>query len=196
MKTDYIDSIDRAIVQSVNGLNTPFLDEFMWIISGKITWVPFYILLIFLYTRKTNLIKGSIFFLCAIVSVAFADQISVSLFKEVFERYRPSHNTLLTDKLHFYKLENGDVYKGGEYGFVSSHAANFFAIVTFAYFALKEYYLKLAIPFLFCAILVVFSRIYLGVHYLSDVFVGALLGILIAAIVYRFLFILIIKKVK
>lgn len=196
MKADYLESIDRAIVQAVNGWNTPFLDEFMWIVSGKLTWIPFYILLIFLYTRKTNLLKGGVFLLCAIVSVALADQISVNLFKEVFERYRPSHHALLTDNLHFYTFENGDVYKGGMYGFVSSHAANFFAVAAFAFFVLKEYYPKIFLPLLASILLVGFSRIYLGVHYLSDVFVGGLLGILIATIVYRFLFIVIIRKAK
>ena len=120
MSIDYLESIDRAIVQAVNGWNSPFLDEFMWIVSGKLTWVPFYILLVALYIRKSNLLRGGVFLLCAIVTVAVADQVSVKMFKEVFERYRPSHHALLTDKLHFYKFENGEFYKGGQFGFVSS----------------------------------------------------------------------------
>ncbi len=196
MSIDYLESIDRAIVQAVNGWNSPFLDEFMWIVSGKLTWVPFYILLVALYIRKSNLLRGGMFLLCAIVTVALADQVSVKMFKEVFERYRPSHHALLTDKLHFYKFENGEFYKGGQFGFVSSHAANFFAVVSFAYLALKQYYRNIFIPLILCASIVGYSRIYLGVHYLSDVVVGALLGIILAWIVYRFLFIVIIRKAK
>lgn len=196
MSIDYLESIDRAIVEAVNGWNSPFLDEFMWIVSGKLTWIPFYLLLVFLYIRKTNILRGGVFLVCAIVAVALADQISVKLFKEVFERYRPSHHALLTDKLHFYMFENGEFYKGGQFGFVSSHAANFFAVVAFAFFALKQYYNRIFIPLFLCAALVGFSRIYLGVHYLSDVFVGGLLGIILAWIVYRFLFIVIIRKAK
>lgn len=196
MSIDYLESIDRAIVQAVNGWNSPFLDEFMWIVSGKLTWVPFYILLVFLYIRKTGLLRGGVFLLCAIVAVALADQVSVKLFKEVFERYRPSHHALLTEKLHFYQFENGEFYKGGQFGFVSSHAANFFAVVAFAFLALKQHYKKIFIPLFLCAALVGFSRIYLGVHYLSDVVVGGLLGIILAWIVYRFLFIVIIRKAK
>ena len=168
----------------------------MWIVSGKLTWIPFYILLIVLYTRKTSLAKGGLFFLCALVVLAISDQVSVKLFKEVFERYRPSHHALLTDNLHFHTYENGEVYKGGMYGFVSSHAANFFAICTFAFLTLRQYYSKIFIPIFSCAVLIGFSRIYLGVHYLSDVFVGGVLGILIGIIVYRFLFIVIIRKAK
>ncbi|MDG1148282.1 MAG: phosphatase PAP2 family protein [Crocinitomicaceae bacterium] len=196
MKTDYLASIDRAIVQAVNGWNTPFLDEFMWIVSGKLTWIPFYILLIFLYTRKTTLVKGGVFFICAIISVALADQVSVHLFKEVFERSRPSHHALLTEKLHFYMFDDGSIYKGGAYGFVSSHAANFCAVVAFSYFTLKHYYTTLFIPFLFCIMLVCFSRIYLGVHYLSDVLVGGMLGVLIAKIIYHLVFRVVVRNIK
>ena len=45
---EYLESLDIAIVQLVNGWNTPFLDEVMWIVSGRLTWVPLYILLVYL----------------------------------------------------------------------------------------------------------------------------------------------------
>ena len=109
-------------------------------------------------------------------------------------RYRPSHHSLLTENLHFYQFENGEFYKGGMYGFVSSHAANFFGVLTFVFLVLKQQYRKILWGLLPIALIVSFSRIYLGVHYLSDVVGGAVLGILIAFAVYRFVFIPIIKK--
>jgi len=190
-----LEAIDRSIVQTINSWNTPFLDQFMWIISGKLTWIPFYLLLIYLFFRQFGLKKTIVFFICAIIAVAISDLSSVHLFKNVFERYRPSHHALLTDQLHFYRFENGELYKGGQFGFVSSHASNFTAICTFTLFALKRAY-KFLLPLLaFCLFLVLYSRIYLGVHYLSDVLVGSMIGMFSAYIVYRLIFTPILKRI-
>ena len=189
-----LEAIDRAIVLWANGLNTPFLDEFMWIVSGKLTWVPLYVLFLYLFVRQSGLKKGGIFLLSALIVVLLADQISVQLFKEMFMRYRPSHHALLTDKLHFCDLGDGNLYKGGTYGFVSSHAANFMGVCTFAYLALRKNFKWITPVALVSVLLVCFSRIYLGVHYLSDVLVGAALGVLIAVLVFRFIFIAIIGR--
>ncbi len=191
---DYLESIDRQIVLFINGWNSPFMDEIMWIVSGKLTWFPFYLLLIILFIRQSGIKKGIAFFLCAIVAVGLADLISVNLFKEVFLRYRPSHHGLLTDVLHFHEFENGEIYKGGMYGFVSSHAANLVAICTFSYLGLRKSMPNILYPLIIVAALVCYSRIYLGVHYLSDVVVGAMVGMAVAILVFRFIFIVIIGK--
>lgn len=189
-----LESIDRWIVSAINSWNTPFLDEVMWLVSAKLIWVPLYVLLIVLFAKTNNLKKSIFFVLMAVLVVAITDQVSVHLFKNVFLRYRPSHNSLLTENLHFYKFENGEFYKGGMYGFVSSHAANFFGVLTFAWLALRKKFSKLWIILFPVALIVCFSRIYLGVHYFSDVFVGGILGIMAAFFVFKFIFIPIIDK--
>lgn len=183
-----LEAIDRWIVASVNSWHNPFLDELMWVLSAKLTWIPLYLLLIYLFYRKTNFRMSVIFVLCALAVVALTDQFSVHLFKDVFLRYRPSHHAELTEKLHFYKLENGDFYKGGMYGFVSSHAANFFGVCLFAALALRQYYKWVFVFLLGIASIVSFSRIYLGVHYFSDVLAGGILGALIAFLVFRYIY--------
>lgn len=194
MMIDYLESIDRSIVLAINGWHSPIMDEIMWTISGKTIWIPLYVLLIMLYYRRETFKKTLIFLLSAILVVGLADLISAKLIKELVLRARPSHNLLLTDKLHFYRFVNGDYYKGGEYGFVSSHAANFFGLFTFVSLVLRYYYKKVTLILMIVATLVCFSRIYLGVHYLSDIIFGGLLGALIAYLIYRFIFIAIIKK--
>jgi undecaprenyl-diphosphatase len=191
---EYLESIDVAIVQLVNSWNTPFLDELMWIVSGRITWIPLYVFLIYLAIRQSGWKFGLIYLMCVALAVVLADLISTQGMKEVIQRYRPSHNLAIKDQLHYYQLGWGEYYVGGMYGFVSSHAANFFAIAVFSMLVLIDYKKWMNPLLIFIAVLVSFSRIYLGVHYFSDVFVGALVGMLIALLVYRFIFLNLHKK--
>ncbi len=191
-----LEAIDRSIVLWVNGLHSPFLDEIMWIVSGKLTWIPLYALLLFLFARVHGWGKATFFLLFVVVAVTISDQVSVHLFKDMFMRYRPSHHSALTDELHFYDLGDGNPYKGGMYGFVSSHAANFMVVCLSGILALRTHYRWITVTLIFAWLLVCFSRIYLGVHYLSDVLVGGLLGALITWPLYRFGFMRILEKEK
>ncbi|GAB5416438.1 MAG: lipid A 4'-phosphatase [Crocinitomicaceae bacterium] len=193
MMIEWLESIDRALVLAVNSWNTPFFDEFFWIVSAKLIWIPFYLFLLFLFFRKSDWKQASIFLLLAIAAVGLSDFTSSQIIKDSVMRYRPSHHALLTDKLHFYQFADGEVYKGGQYGFVSSHAANFFAVCTFAYLTLRKWYPGMVWVFVVAA-LVSFSRLYLGVHYLSDLIGGAMLGATFAWLVYRFVFLRFVKQ--
>ncbi len=185
---DTLESIDRAIVLAVNGWNTPWLDELMWWISARITWIPLYLLLLYLGLKHLPRNAFAFYVLSAVVAVILADLISVYAFKELFMRYRPSHNALLTNRLHLYEIKPGEFYKGGMYGFVSSHAANFVALamvsaqVFHVRFPKMKYYLIAAV------LLICFSRLYLGVHYVSDLIAGGLLGAGIGYASYRLIY--------
>lgn len=176
---DWLESIDLQIVLFVNGWHTPVLDEIMWLISGKITFLPVYILLFYFLKKTYSWKQLSVILIGLILVILIADQTSVHLFKNIFERYRPSHNENIKDLLHFYEIKPGNVYTGGKYGFVSSHAANFFGLFSFIYPFFRKEKIIIFTLLLILGILVCISRIYLGVHYFSDVFVGAILGILI-----------------
>lgn len=182
------ENIDRAIVLNINSWHNTILDEIMWGLSSKLPWIPFYILLVYLGYKNLNIKKFFLFTLTAILCVVLSDLVCTHFFKEVFQRYRPSHNLLLMRKLHFYENKPGEFYKGGMYGFISSHAANFFAIAIFVGLSLKVFYPKLIYFLLLIAATVSFSRVYLGVHYLSDIIIGGAVGCIIANLCYFFIF--------
>lgn len=172
---EWIEQLDRSLFLWVNGHHSPIFDQVMWQISGKLQWIPFYLILLFFVYKKfgkqTWIILGSV-----AVLIILSDQISVRLFKDVFQRYRPCHNLELKEIVH---LVNNKC--GGTFGFVSSHATNSFALASFIGLCLNR---KALLGLLFWATIISFSRVYLGVHYPLDVFVGALLGIVLAIVLY------------
>lgn len=184
---EFLESIDRSLLLSINGWNSPFFDQLMWFISGKASWVPLYLILLFFIIKKERQYWW-LAFIGLGLAITLADQISVKAFKEVFERYRPSHNLELKGLLHHVKG-----YLGGTYGFVSSHAANTFAIAGFLFLFYKNRTASIAL--LLWAALVSYSRVYLGVHYPSDVVCGGLLG-LTAGVLMHALYNKVILKLK
>ena len=184
---DFLESIDHAIVLAINSLHTPLFDEIMWLISGKIIWIPMYLFLIYLAYQHFGK-KNTIYFVVLVISaIALSDLVSSQVIKKSVARYRPSHHLELAPKLHFYKQKKGEYYQGGEYGFVSSHAANFFAIALFVGLIFREKAPQLIYTLFSIAIVVGFSRIYLGVHYLTDILGGAIIGSCFGYFGWRFM---------
>ncbi|MBE9469037.1 MAG: phosphatase PAP2 family protein [Bacteroidetes bacterium] len=174
---DKLLQIDTELFLFLNSLHSDFLDSIMWFISGKIQWVPLYALIIFFIIKKFKK-KSVVIIASLILAIIFSDQISVHLFKDLFQRLRPCHNSQISNIVHI--VNN---HCGGKYGFVSSHAANTFALATFISCLYKNKYVSYS--FFLWATIVSFSRIYLGVHYPGDVLCGALLGIIIAIFFYK-----------
>lgn len=171
-----LNDLDTKLFLFLNGLHSEAFDGIMVWISGKTTWWPFYLaLLLYLgWTRRWQLVPIVI---SIALAVTLADQVSVHLFKEVFERLRPCKEPALLDLVH---LVNGKC--GGMYGFVSSHAANTFAVaMLLLLIARKGWFTALMLSW---ATVVGYSRIYLGVHYPGDVLGGAILGVLCGLLVY------------
>lgn len=185
---DVLEAWDHSLLLTINGTHTAFLDSFMWVISGKLVWIPIYLLIFYgVYKTQSRKFFGW-FFLIACVSVLFADFVSSQIIKELVARYRPTHHTELRDLLHVHVYSDGNEYRGGQYGFVSNHATNFAAITFWTFVGLWKKYRWACFSFLFAALLVGYSRMYLGVHYPSDVLGGFFVGTGISALIYIFIF--------
>jgi len=183
---EYLDKIDRSIFLFLNGIHSPFWDKVMFWISGDTSWIFLYIIMLIGLAVKYR--WKMIFIVIAIsLTITASDQFSVHFFKEVFERLRPCHNLEISELVH---LVNN--HCGGKFGFVSSHAANTFALAMLTSGLFRNKYFTWFI-FIWAAI-VSYSRIYLGVHYPGDIIGGALLGVFIGWLML-FLFNVFNKKV-
>lgn len=162
----------------LNSLHTPMLDVVMFWITYRFTWIPLYIYVIYYIFVK---IKGQTWqnLLFILISVGLADRFTSGFMKPYFARLRPCHDPIISHLVHVV----GDC--GGQFGFVSSHAANSFALAISFLFILKKNNLKTNIlsNLLFIwAIIVSYSRIYVGVHFPTDIIFGGLIGTLISLI--------------
>ena len=168
---------ERDLFFMLNGSDSPFLDRFMWLYSGKAVWLPlaFFILVVLLYKKKW---RESILILLAIVLViTLCDQFASHVCKPIFTRFRPTHHPDFMDQ-----VKTVFDYRGGRYGFISSHAANAFGFATFMSL-LCRYQLFTWTIFLWAA-LTAYTRIYLGVHFISDIVPGAIAGVFFGWLVY------------
>lgn len=177
---ELLKNLDVRLFLFFNGNHTDFMDSVMIAVTNKFTWLPLYAVLLFFVWRKTKK-KMWMVVLAVSVLITVSDQLSVHLFKETFERYRPCHNLLLKGKVH---LLHGNC--GGLYGFVSSHAANTFALTTFLIFIFRRK--DFALCMYLWASFVSYSRVYAGVHYPFDIIGGMVLGILMGLTGYKIYF--------
>ncbi|MEE3447589.1 MAG: phosphatase PAP2 family protein [Bacteroidales bacterium] len=172
--------LDEQITLAVNSWNTESLDPFFFYVSYRWLWIGIGAVLLFFVFKKAKpeYKKAVIFLLFLAVAVLAADQIC-NVVKHSVQRFRPCWDERFMDFVH---IVNND--RGGKYGFFSAHAATFFAIafLTMKYFQNR----KFTVLIYSVAVLVSYSRIYLGRHYLGDIICGAVEGTLIAWCAYYF----------
>jgi Membrane-associated phospholipid phosphatase len=164
---------DKHLLLFINQHNSSWLDNFYWTLSGLLLPIVFGVVLLFLLV-KDNGVKTVWYLIFLGLTILLADNISSAIIKPVVARLRPSHDPSIMNLLHIVHD-----YRGGMYGFVSSHAANTFGVALFLSLLLRNHFLSFS--FFIWAALTSYSRMYLGVHFPVDIIGGMVVGLLSGA---------------
>lgn len=176
--------LDIALLKAINGLYIYSLDKAMLAISSTAIWIPLFLYIIWQLVATHGKKYGVYAVLLAILSVGISDVVSSRIFKPTVQRQRPSYTANLKDELHFAKDSNGNDYRGGEFGFYSSHASNFAALTFFVLLALPRHY-RLKTILILATLFTSLSRIYLGVHFPTDILMGWFMGGMFGYVFYK-----------
>lgn len=172
-------SFDTDLLLFINQSNNILYDGVMVKFSDTWTWSLLLLVVAFVVIRNRPAKEALLILLGIALCIFVADQISSTFLKPWVARFRPTHDP---DLMFQVRCIAG---RGGQYGFVSSHAANTFAVATFMSYVFRHKITTLCL-FIWAAI-VGYSRVYLGVHFPLDVMCGALLGIVVGIVLYNIL---------
>lgn len=161
---------DQELLLKINGSDSLFWDGFMWMATNKLTWIPIAIALLYVIFKNNKIKEAFLLIGLIILVITLADQISSGFCKPYFARFRPTQDPEL-----MYQIDVVNGYRGGTYGFTSSHAANTFGVALFLSLVMRSW--SLSIILFIWAALNAYSRMYLGVHYPGDIFFGTLTGL-------------------
>ncbi len=170
-----IENIDQHLFLLINGLHSEFLDSIMWWASDKFIWIPLYAWLAWVLYKKFGR-EGIYLVLFSALLITLSDQGSV-LIKNQVMRLRPCHNEVLAFVVHTVNDKCG-----GQYGFVSSHAANVMALFAYLVILTRNRMKYLTWILGGYVIIVSYSRIYMGVHFPLDIVGGWIVGLFAALI--------------
>src|SRR5438105_3158235 len=175
---DNLKNTDKDLFLYLNGMHNGFFDAIMPYLTTFWVWLPLFAWWLYLvykrYKQKTVVIT-----VFTAVLILASDQGS-GLVKKSVKRYRPTYHLEIKEKVH-----TVDNYRGGQFGFISSHAANSFAIAVFIFLLMRPSHKVMLLSLFLWAFITSYSRIYLGVHYPIDIIGGALLGSALAYLFYR-----------
>lgn len=170
--------IDQILTLWLNGSHSLYVDGIAWAATHTVTWIPTMIVLVYVIVRNNNLSGMATVILSLGLCILLADQVASTICKPLVARFRPTNDPFI-----MYSVDVVNAYRGGNYGFFSSHAANTTAVATFLSLIIRHR------PLTWCvyswALLNCWTRVYLGVHYVGDLLTGILWGLCVGYGIYK-----------
>lgn len=171
--------VDEELFLYLNNLGNAYWDPFWLFVTNKLSWIPLYLILGYVFFRKSGLKSTLIYLAFAGLMIFFTDQISHFYKDSLIRRFRPCYNEEIFPLMRLVKDTCG-----GKFGFFSGHATNHFAIAVFTGLVLSRFNWVMPLMLIWAGF-IAYSRIYIGVHYPLDVLSGALIGSLSGLFFYR-----------
>ncbi len=169
-------ALDKELFVFLNGLGSPAFDGLWLFITKQTNWTPIFLLVFYLIYKKVGLKNLGIMILFIAFLILICDQ-TANLFKYTFERLRPCNDLQIKDIIRVVKHSD-------TFSFFSGHATNSMATTVFVYFIMRKYYKHIYLLFLF-PLIFAYSRIYLGLHFPSDILTGYTFGATFGFLFYK-----------
>lgn len=170
---------EREAFLWLNDWHTPYGDAFFYLFTSSHTWMGVWLLLALLCFYKQPAKEGILVVIALLFSLLVCDQLTSHLIKPLCMRPRPTHYPAIQGLVQVVYE-----YRGGQYGFVSGHSANYFSLAMFTSLLFRNR--RYSFFIFLVAALIAYSRIYIGVHFITDVIPGAIIGMLIGSLAYYF----------
>ena len=170
--------LDCELLLFFNGGNSVLIDVLMQALTSGLTWIPLYLALFYLVIRSNKSVGRIVaIVICAALCVTLAGGVADCFVKPLVMRCRPLNDPALSHVVRVIAGTSND-----SYSFFSSHAANTFSIALF-FFLITQNRL-LGTTLIFWSLLNCYTRVYLAMHYPSDVLAGLAWGTVVALLVY------------
>lgn len=167
---------DKDLLVYLNGLGSEKWDFFWITVTNQLAWIPLYALFIYLIyktfgTKKTVFL---VFFVALLIT--FSDQFA-NLIKDWTARLRPNRDPQINQIIRILKNNKS-------FSFFSAHASTSTAVSTFMYLTLRNNFRYVGLFFIW-PIIFAYSRIYLGVHFPTDILMGLFVGLVLGIVFYK-----------
>ncbi len=169
---------DRYILAFINGSDSLFLDNLAVVLTSGLTWIPLYIALLYVVIKNNETMQQIMLVVgCALLCIVLSDGVADFVVKPMMARVRPTYDPLVK-----YSIDIVNEIRGNQYSFFSAHASNTFCIAMFFSMLIRNR--KFIIAMVLWSLVNCWTRLYLGVHYPSDILVGLLWGAIVGIVVY------------